>query len=449
MRAQLNLPTLETSALERRAHRTIHYLGSKLRFLDFIKEIADELDPKNGHIIDLFAGSGAVSRHFSKSRRVISADIQEYSRVICSALMQPRFISTMDEIETFVKQRRSAYISLLLPLIELEDRILHGQAPSEDLAAHFLESCSIYTQLTSPRKNIPPSIQAPLSEVAKFISSREKEDLLITRYFGGVFFSFEQSIELDALLDYAHLAPVHERDTLLSCVLGTASDIANTVGKQFAQPLQPRSRSGEPKPGLVARMKRDRTISVLDTFGKRLARSKENDSSDLGHLQLRADFRRVLESYACEASIIYADPPYTRDHYSRFYHALETIALADFPEVTKSKRNGEIRISRGLYRANRYQSEFCIKSTAPAAFRDLFQLAARNNSALLLSYSPFSKADGAHPRVVELEDLIYWAEQSFNSVEIKSPGLFSHSRLNKRDLHLKSGDSSEVLVVCK
>ena len=28
---------------------------------------------------------------------------------------------------------------------------------------------------------------------------------------------------------------------------------------------------------------------------------------------------------------VYADPPYTRDHYSRFYHVLETLALRDDP----------------------------------------------------------------------------------------------------------------------
>src|SRR4030042_2259461 len=67
--------------------RPIHYLGSKLRIVNSICEVVGKIDPSGGPVCDLFAGSGTVSREFSTSRTVIAVDIQEYSRVLCSALL--------------------------------------------------------------------------------------------------------------------------------------------------------------------------------------------------------------------------------------------------------------------------------------------------------------------------------------------------------------------------
>ena len=69
--------------------RPIHYLGSKLRILDFIQRTIDDVDPSGAGVCDLFAGSGTVSYKLSSTHSVTSVDIQEYSRVICSALLKP------------------------------------------------------------------------------------------------------------------------------------------------------------------------------------------------------------------------------------------------------------------------------------------------------------------------------------------------------------------------
>ena len=64
----------------------VHYLGSKLRLADLIAELLDDLAA--GPVCDLFAGSGTVSLALSRNRDVLAADIQEYSRVICTALFK-------------------------------------------------------------------------------------------------------------------------------------------------------------------------------------------------------------------------------------------------------------------------------------------------------------------------------------------------------------------------
>ena len=61
------------------------------------------------------------------------------------------------------------------------------------------------------------------------------------RHFGGVYFSYRQTAQLSALLSFANSQRAGKRDVILAAIMSTASEIVNTVGKQFAQPLQIRT----------------------------------------------------------------------------------------------------------------------------------------------------------------------------------------------------------------
>lgn len=80
---------------------------------------------------------------------------------------------------------------------------------------------------------------------------------------------------------------------------------------------------------------------------------------------------------------VYADPPYGFVHYSRFYHALETLCLYDYPDL--QIKGGSM--VKGRYRENRHQSPFCIKSQVEGAFFDLFSGVKLADANLALSYS--------------------------------------------------------------
>jgi hypothetical protein len=69
--------------------RPIHYLGSKLRVLETLEGTVSSVSRKGDRVCDLFSGSGTVSAWLARSRAVSAIDIQEYSRVICSALLKP------------------------------------------------------------------------------------------------------------------------------------------------------------------------------------------------------------------------------------------------------------------------------------------------------------------------------------------------------------------------
>lgn len=450
---QTKLPFKENFDFER-SFRTLHYLGGKSRIIEPLRKILNEINVKGG-ICDLFAGSGAVSQAFCSERKVIANDIQEYSRVICSALLNPNTelvsengINSLNCIDELVLYKG---LTKFKELINLEERVLRNQEFSKEEIAQFIEGSSIYKWLNNeiPKKAFPQLKKAMNQTLLKIAKSNKKE-FLITQYFGGVFFSFKQSCYLDAIHAQIQKLDNPFYDTHLAALLSCASNIVNTVGKQFAQPINPRNKDGIPKKNLIQSLNKDRNIDVMKNYKECLQKylNKKNNNN-FHHLAIKMDFREAIGRLDDDIKFIYADPPYTRDHYSRFYHVLETICFNDYPKVSKNKAKGVVNYSKGLYREIRHQSEFCIRSQAPNAFNDLFKLSRENNKVLILSYSPYDESKGAHPRVVKLDYLQSQAKKYFESVNIVSAGKFRHSKLNKVGLHLSSENEAEIFLVCK
>ena len=269
------------------------------------------------------------------------------------------------------------------------------------------------------------------------------------RHFGGIYFSYKQAVDIDLLLDVVENQKNTSRDTALAALLSTTSEIVNTVGKQFAQPLRPRDSNGKPKRTLLNLASRDRFKDTFDVFHKLSEKYNDLPRTGRSHQAVRDDYSNFLDSYRSQISVIYADPPYTRDHYSRFYHVLESLCLRDDPPISTNKVNGSVHLSRGIYRQDRYQSPFCIRSQAPAAFERLFASTARRGLPLVLSYSPYAAEKNAHPRVMTIDLIADLAKEYFTSTELVSAGDIFHSRLNKKSLNKEISYNAETLFLCR
>jgi len=101
----------------------------------------------------------------------------------------------------------------------------------------------------------------------------------------------------------------------------------------------------------------------------------------LAHRTTNLNYSDCLKRF--QGGLVYADPPYCFVHYSRFYHALETLTLYDYPDLQIQKG----KIVKGRYREIRHQSPFCIKTQVTDAFRNMFQGIQKSNSNMVLSYS--------------------------------------------------------------
>lgn len=403
--------------------RPIHYLGCKTRILDVIERTINEVSP-GGAACDLFSGSGVVAARLARRRDVVAVDIQEYARALASAQLRP----AAPHMHPFLARARE----------------LASAIPIAAVAAQ--EEASLVEAVQGR--------PGPLCEILEFGSMAAGGDValppgpgtVLTRYYGGVYFSYAQAAALDGAAQAARELAPHERDTALAAVLGTASDVVTSVGNHFAQPVRPRTIDGRVKAATIRTVVRRRRFDVTSRVEQRLREYAGLDTPHTNSRPLRADYRDSLDALD-DVGVIYADPPYTRDHYSRFYHVLETIALGDEPSVSSVVVGGRTGPSRGLYRVQRHQSPFCIKSRAAYAFVELLERAARRRCPLVLSYSPYG--EGAHPRLMTPSQIEALASEYFGTVEVRSAGVFSHSKLNAEHLKLEASDNAEILIVCR
>jgi len=442
--------------LQASTFRPIYYLGCKTSFTSAIKAAIDEVDPSGGRLLDLFSGTGSVAAALGAAREVTTVDVQEYSRVLCSAVLSPPLLSATEIKDVITRALRDETANQALwclqPLVDYERDCIEAAVIGDPTGlVELLEAPPLAVRATL-------GFEAPstrLSDITQEVLHRchsagllQSAETTVLRYFGGLYFSFSQAAMLDAVLSVANRSDERSQNTLKAAVLSTASQLVNTVGKQFAQPIQPKNKSGVVKPDLVKVVQRDRSMDALEVYqtwlGKYAALPKA-----IGKPQaLCQDYLEAIVQNGPSHSVIYADPPYTRDHYSRFYHVLETMCLRDNPSISHVMKGGNLVPSRGAYREDRYQSEFCIRSAAPAAFEALFRSAHEHDLPLVLSYSPHETDDGTHPRVVSMDQIVELACAHYDRVEVCNVEGVIHNQLNRSGLKLKTRDHAEILLKC-
>lgn len=429
--------------------RTLNYLGSKLRLLDFIENQVLDVTPEEAGICDLFAGSGCVSRKLSRLHPVVACDIQWYSKVIANALLK-KFDLDDNAIKRFFEDinTESAYglREVFSPLIELEHNAIKSK--NLEVLTCILEHGS--AEVFKIEHN-DSCLSAYLNIVNKRLENENLNDVksLTSRYFGGVYFSYKQAVEIDIILEGIHrFVAKDNRDLFLAALLSTASDVVNTVGKHFAQPIKARDSRGNIKVTVYNKAVKDKTIDVVNLYREWLIKYRNLTKNNNQHITLQGDFEQCLKALPQNVKTVYADPPYTRDHYSRYYHVLETLTLRDTPKISTVTIHGFTHVSNGIYREDRHQSPFCIKSKAPDAFRKMFELISTSGRNLLLSYSPYDETKKSHPRVVTMQQLISLAQEYFDNVETISAGGFKHNKLNSTEHFLEASDEAELLIVC-
>ncbi|WP_246159554.1 DNA adenine methylase [Nocardioides antri] len=331
-------------------------------------------------------------------------------------------------------------------LVAEEERLLAGH---DDVAlCDLVEGGSIASWTWSGGHQSPTdSLGFLLTDAAKAL--RNSRYAAITEHYGGVYFSYQQAATLDALCVVAHGAASDEKDTILAAILSTASELVASVGGHFAQPVRVRTAAGAVKTNSVAAVRRSRSQQALPVFMRWLSKWSFRQPAAHPAVAVRADFRDVLGNLPLDVGVVYADPPYTRDHYSRFYHVLETIAIGDQPGLTTVRLGGREVPSRGLYRQERHQSPFSIVRSAPLALAQLCGELKQRDLPLVLSYSPIPETEKPRQRVMTMGVLLRVLEETFDHVEVLPIAGISHSKFNARHVNASPAEQAEVLVVCR
>lgn len=366
----------------------IKYMGSKSKIMDFVLTGVNEVY-NGGPLVDLFAGSASLAGAVGKQVPIYSNDIQSYSAVLARAYLtswrdksSPTSSEVISKATAIVAQNRKSLSSM-------------------------------------------PSYESVIS-LEDFNALEEQQRLLIERrfrrkwhlflkYYSGTWWSAEQALWIDAIrqtADEYKSNPVY--NVILSSLMFAMAYASQGTG-HYAQYREAGTESSMRDIALY----RKRSIAKLfikkydEVFSQLL-----NHPSSLAHKITSLDYKSCLRKVS--GGTVYADPPYAFVHYSRFYHALETLVLYDYP--TLQEKNGSI--VKGRYREDRHQSPFCIRSQVKGAFEELFKGISRSKSNLVLSYS--------NTGMISVEELgeIAFKELPGRSVEIVSTD-YKHMTLGR------------------
>lgn len=392
-----------------RVWRPVQYLGAKLRSLDHIVAAVEELTDPGDAVWDPFTGSTVVAQAMATAdRRVVAHDTQlaaaAYGRALLGVArheqsLEPEALLALVR-ETAEQLSRSEAGAYWQDFIQREDEALaSGDAEAID---------RLNAQL--------PQRWRPSPQTAAPIPMPDSPGMVTT--FAGAYFGVRQAYRLDVLR--ASLARLEaeiglwEMSAFLTALCHAASEAVCSAGKHFAQPL--RAQNGS-RPFVLERMLRDRSVDIDAKVSAglnaiyRFARAGAEQ-----HAAARRDALEVAtdELMAWGVTCVYADPPYTAQQYSRFYHVLDTL-VQGAPKKLQVWR-GEV--TRGLYPVDKYHSPFSSSRQAPAAFKRFIHIARGAGASLAISYSSTANGDSGNARMVQLDELRQWLCEAYGRLNV-------------------------------
>lgn len=341
------------------------YMGTKRHLAPHVR--AALLDVADGRpVLDLFCGMGSVAEALASDVPVIVNDFLRFTSVFSRA----RFLNAK-RTDTGTAMRR-----LIPPYLEHRERLRKGFVRRlADEARHMGAGPE---GLADWMRRAPHAGRSAHYRQAAAVADRANgadRYQMITRYYSAGYFSTAQAIDLDAIRWAIDCRPsVGSRSWLLAAWLQAASAIINAPGHS-AQFLKPNDRAA------YVRIDRYWRRSAWEAFVTALAAIQP-----VGTTSWRST-NRVRNSEALnllarldqtDVGAVYADPPYTRDQYSRFYHLFESMYRYDFPT---SKGEG-----RTPTPASMRSSSFSQANSVRDAFESLFVGVAQLGCPLVLSY---------------------------------------------------------------
>ncbi len=361
------------SMMSARAGTRIRYMGNKVELAQDVGQLIERFDRRKP-MVDLFSGmcsvAGAVS---SSNRQVWVNDAQTYARLVASCLLR-----SQDP-----PPDRERAVPVLMPTYRANRRMLNERFEA-DLAVEKQAlggSDKLFRSAQNGWQHVGND-RGLLLEAEKLRTAGKsvRPYRLATITFAWGYFGLRQSIEIDsvrAAIDQAF----HSRDLTADeaswcrlALLQACSRVASAPG-HFAQFLSGGTAAS------IGRIRSARRRSIWDAvledldslapFGSKRWRRRNR--------VLTCDALEIwpkLDAEALPQAVFYADPPYSKEQYSRFYHVLETLELYDYPETS----------GVGRYRPDRLNTPLAQKSGVLHATRGICSEIAAREGVLLLSY---------------------------------------------------------------
>lgn len=329
----------------------IKYMGSKSKIIDFVVDGINETY-QGGAICDLFSGSASLAGALGQQCMVHSNDIQHYSSMLA-------------------KTYNTAYVTADLPSA---DELLHRAGKIYKKNYKSLGINSTYT------KDMELDAYNELELIQKNLINRQfrREWHLFVKNYSGTWWNSDQCLWIDAFREVAdeYIKKPYYPVIITSLMFAMAYSSQGTG--HYAQFRDANTQSS------LSDILIYRQRSIAQYFVRKYNEIIEflpKKKPSLAHRSTTLNYSDCLKTF--QGGLVYADPPYCFVHYSRFYHALETLTLYDYPTLQIQKG----KVVKGRYREERHQSPFCIKTKVADAFREMFIGIQESKSNLVLSYS--------------------------------------------------------------
>lgn len=400
-------------AFEKREYpQVIKYMGSKAKLMDFVLEGLN-IATVGDIVCDLFAGACSLSGAIGDQTRVITNDIQEYSKVIAHVYLHR--------------------LSDKAAAIDIHRFCDDVAASVENTIREFGEGYSYPTSVSLEEFNAIEERNRGIIGL-----SFDHEYHLFLKNYSGTWWSAEQCAWIDAvrgaideLLDRREV-DAGDHAILLTCAMHAMAYCGQGTG-HYAQYRDAKTQSSM----------RDINIYRQKSFRAYFERkflairdwNRRHVNPQIHHRFEALDYRACIEGLS-EATI-YADPPYAFVHYSRFYHAIETFVLYDYPDL-QVKRG---QVVKGRYREERHQSPFSIRSKVPTAFEEMFDGVRLTGSNLVLSYSNTALLD-----LMQIGSIAADVFGSSYSVEVLTKD-YQHMTMGRRADRMR--DVEEALLIAR
>lgn len=337
----------------RKYPQLIKYMGSKAKIINFVSESIRSIYD-GGVVCDLFSGAASLSGALGASYPMLTNDIQHYSSLIASVYLKP---AQEIDVETLIQDATTNYKKAKSKItIDID-----------------------YSGFTSLKEFNEIEVRNRTLINQNF---RHHYHLFVKNY-SGTWWSAEQCLWIDAIKqaidkrlksgEYGQAEYALTMSTLLHAMAYSSQGTGH-----YAQYRDAKTVSSM----LDINIYRQKILQELfvNKLNKMIVWTADN-VIDLNHSTTTLDYKDCLKEL--NGGTVYADPPYAFVHYSRFYHAMETLCLYDYPEL--QIKGGSV--VKGRYREERHQSPFCIRSQVGSAFEDLFSGVKNTGANLALSYS--------------------------------------------------------------
>lgn len=361
----------------------IRYMGTKRQLAQHVRRLAEFASP-HGSLTDLFSGMGSVAAEHAGRRHIVTNDALAFTGVLARARFvgKDRKLTATEAIarlRPLVREQRKYLMSTFRRELAAEAKILEGSAA--ELAAHMSAVRHAGCDETFRRRavNARSRTGAPAYKMACL-------------YYAGGYFSLRQAIDIDAVRFAIESARglCRGTDWLLAAWFSACSRVINAPG-HTAQYLKPNSNA------TAVRIRAFWRRSIWDEFKNALTELEQVGPEDWrsGNRVVISDALGLIRGRRLAGTgVVYADPPYTKDQYSRFYHVFEALHRYDYPVIS-----GE---GRAVSTEERFSTGFCQVTQVEASFIALFEGVARLGVPLVLSYPSDGLLNAAGSSVEEI-----------------------------------------------